>query len=87
MEWNKFNTHGESTNHAFEVMCNILFEKWCRREHAENISYFTTVNGSGGDGGLEAYCILKSGEIVGVQSKWFLDKLDTSQITHTNHRL
>lgn len=81
MEWNKFNTHGESTNHAFEVMCNILFEKWCRREHAENISYFTTVNGSGGDGGLEAYCILKSGEIVGVQSKWFLDKLDTSQIT------
>lgn len=26
MEWTKFNTHGESSNHAFEVMCNILFE-------------------------------------------------------------
>lgn len=26
MEWTKFNTHGESSNHAFEVMCNILLK-------------------------------------------------------------
>lgn len=24
MEWTKFNTHGESSNHAFEVMCNLF---------------------------------------------------------------
>lgn len=29
MEWTRFNTHGESPNRAFEVMCNILFEGWC----------------------------------------------------------
>lgn len=81
MEWDKFDTHGSSQEHAFEVMCNILFEKWCRREYKDEVSYFTTVNGSGGDGGVEAYCILKDGSIIGVQSKWFRQKIESSQIT------
>lgn len=41
MEWTKFNTHGESSNHAFEVMCNILFEGWCKREYKDNLKYFS----------------------------------------------
>ena len=79
MEWNKFNTHGASPNHAFEVMCNILFEKWCRREYGETLKFFTFVNGEGGDGGVEAYGVLASGEVVGVQSKWFPEHFDSSQ--------
>jgi len=79
MEWTKFNTHGESSNHAFEVMCNILFEGWCKREYKDNLKYFSFVNGSGGDGGVEAYATLDSGEVIGVQSKWFPDKMETLQ--------
>lgn len=79
MEGTKFNTHGESSNHAFEVMCNILFENWCKHEYKEHLKYFSFVNGSGGDGGIEAYAILDSGEIIGVQSKWFPNKMETLQ--------
>ena len=43
MEWTKFNTHGESSNHAFEVMCNILFETWCKKEYQEELKYFSFV--------------------------------------------
>ncbi len=79
MEWTKFNTHGESSNHAFEVMCNILFESWCKSEYNDRMKYFSFVNGSGGDGGVEAYATLDSGEVIGVQSKWFPDKMNTYQ--------
>lgn len=79
MEWTKFNTHGESSNRAFEVMCNILFESWCKNEYKDHLKYFSFVNGSGGDGGVEAYATLDSGEIIGVQSKWFPDMMETSQ--------
>lgn len=33
MDWTKFSNHGESDNHAFEVMCNLLFELWCKVYH------------------------------------------------------
>ncbi len=79
MEWTKFNTHGESSNHAFEIMCNILFESWCKNEYKDHLKYFSFVNGSGGDGGVEAYATLDSGEVIGVQSKWFPDKMNASQ--------
>lgn len=79
MEWTKFNTHGESSNHAFEVMCNVLFESWCKSEYKDNLKYFSFVNGSGGDGGVEAYGVLNSGEVIGVQSKWFPDKMEDTQ--------
>lgn len=80
MEWTKFNTHGESSNHAFEVMCNILFETWCKKEYQEELKYFSFVNGSGGDGGLESYGVLKSGDVIGVQAKWFPDKMESAQL-------
>lgn len=80
MDWTKFNTQGESCNHAFEVMCNLLFEAWCKKEYGEQLINVTFINGEGGDGGLEAYATLADGKIVGVQSKWFPDKLEDSQI-------
>ena len=33
MDWTKFSNHGESDNHAFEVICNLLFELWCKVYH------------------------------------------------------
>ena len=81
MDWTKFNNHGESSNHAFEVMCNMLFECWMKKEYKDNISHFAFVNGSGGDGGVEAYGLLTSGDVIGVQSKWFPQKMEASQFT------
>lgn len=39
MDWTKFNNHGESPNHAFEVMCNILFKCWLKKEYKDK--YFS----------------------------------------------
>lgn len=58
MDLTKFSNHGESDNHAFEVMCNLLFENWCHEEYGEKIVQFSFVNGAGGDGGVEAFCVL-----------------------------
>ena len=51
MDWTKFNNHGESNNHAFEVMCNLIFESWCREIYQDKLMQFAFVNGNGGDGG------------------------------------
>ena len=80
MNWIKFNTHGESNNHAFEVMCNTLFESWCKKEYGEALIQVTFINGAGGDGGVEAFARLKDDEIIGIQSKWFPDRIENSQI-------
>ena len=80
MDWTKFNNHGESNNHAFEVMCNLLFESWCKETYKDELEQFAFVNGDGGDGGVEAYGILKSGFTIAVQSKWFPEKIKDSQI-------
>lgn len=80
MNWNSFNNHGESNNHAFEVMCNLLFEIWCKEEYRERLKHFSFVNGSGGDGGVEAFGILDTDEVIGIQSKWFQNTLQKSQL-------
>lgn len=79
MNWVKFNSHGESNNRAFEIMCNQLFELWCKEEYENELENFVFVNGSGGDGGLESYGTLKNGDIIAVQAKWFRDKLQNLQ--------
>ncbi len=35
MDWTKFNSYGESKNHAFEVMCNMIFNKMVKLEYKE----------------------------------------------------
>ncbi|MEE0945004.1 MAG: hypothetical protein UIM24_06115 [Clostridia bacterium] len=80
MNWTNFQTYNESSERAFEMLCNQLFENWCKDEYKENVGDFTVVNGSGGDGGVESYATLKNNEIVGLQAKWFPTSLTSSQI-------
>ena len=79
MNWQHFQTYNDAPTHAFEAMCNQLFELWCKRNYSNNIESFSVVNGSGGDGGVEAYAVLKNNSIVGVQSKWFLNSITEGQ--------
>lgn len=81
MNFNNLNTYNDSANRAFEALCNQLFERWLRIEYKGQIEYFTTVNGAGGDGGVEAYSILKNGDIIGIQAKWFRTSLQDDQIS------
>lgn len=79
MNWQHFQTYNEAETRAFEVMCNQLFELWANREYKESKQSFVVVNGSGGDGGVESYVVLKSGEEIGVQAKWFPNSITSSQ--------
>ena len=80
MNWATFQTYKQSPERAFEILCNQLFENWCKKEYADNIYSFHVVNGSGGDGGVESYATLMTGDIVGLQAKWFLNSVSSSQI-------
>lgn len=60
-------------------MCNQLFQLWCRKTYPESIKTITVVNGSGGDGGVESFATLKDGTIIGMQAKWFLNSITSSQ--------
>lgn len=87
MNWQSFQTHNEAPTHAFEVMCNQLFELWGRRTYGSKIDKVSFVNGAGGDGGVEAYIKLKNGDIIVVQSKWFPDTLTASKITQVKNSI
>lgn len=49
MNWANFQTYNESPTKAFEMLCNQLFENWCKEEYNSNIVSFNVVNGAGGD--------------------------------------
>ena len=80
MNFKRLNTYQEAPEQAFEALCNQLFEQWVRATHPNQVPYFTAVNGAGGDGGVEAYAELATGDIIGLQAKWFLSPLQSSQI-------
>lgn len=67
--------HGFETGKrdSFEALIKIL----ARREPPENAYEFQPNDGRGGDGGVEAIWILKSGDKVGYQSKFFETLGDT----------
>lgn len=79
MNWQHFQTYNEAATRAFEAMCNQLFELWVNREYRDTKQSFVVVNGAGGDGGVESYATLVTGEEIGVQAKWFPDSISTSQ--------
>ena len=81
MNWTRFQTYGTSPDKAFEMLCNQLFENWCKSEYGTQLASFNVVNGAGGDGGVESYAMLTNGDIVGLQAKWFLNSIDSSQIS------
>ena len=62
MNWQHFQTYNEAATRAFEAMCNQLFELWIDREYKDTKKSFVVVNGAGGDGGVESYATLVTGE-------------------------
>jgi hypothetical protein len=80
LNWTHFHTYNEAPERAFEALCDQLFERWCRREYKNKILYINIVNGAGGDGGVEAYTKLQTGEYIGLQAKWFPDLIDDKKI-------
>lgn len=80
MNWEHFQTYNDAPTQAFETMCNQLFDLWCKREYADSLVAVTTVNGSGGDGGVESFATLKNGSIIGIQAKWFRNSITDSQM-------
>lgn len=81
MNWNKFLTYGDSLEHSFETLCNQIFEHFLVRRHSSNLTKFRVINGAGGDGGIEAYGELISGDIVAIQAKWFRHPLKEGEIS------
>ena len=80
MNWANFQTYNEAPTKAFEMLCNQLFENWCKEKYKSELVSFYVVNGAGGDGGVESYAVLSSGKIVGLQAKWFLNSISTNQM-------
>jgi len=87
MNWTNFQTHDESPNKAFEALCNQLFNIWCKEVSEENYISFRVINGSGGDGGVEAYAVKESGKIAAVQAKWFPNSIQDSQINQIKNSI
>ena len=81
MNWNILQTYGLSSEKSFEMLCNQLFENWCKEEYRDSLVSFSVVNGAGGDGGVESYAVLNDETVVGLQAKWFRDSIDASRIT------
>ena len=81
MNWDIFIVHNDSYENAFETLCNQLFENWIKENYSSKIKLFRTVNGAGGDGGVESYAIMNSGDCIGLQAKWFITSMDNSQIS------
>lgn len=87
MNWQNFQTYNDSYNKAFEAFCIQLFEKHCYEQYKESVEYFNVVNGSGGDGGVEAYATLINKEIIGLQAKWFRETLQETQFTQIRNSI
>ncbi len=80
MDWTNFQHHGESPSAAFEALAGLIFERFCRRENGAMLRALNFVRGAGGDGGVEAYAVLTSGDVIGLQAKWFRDTFGPKQI-------
>ncbi|PYG88774.1 hypothetical protein LY28_01130 [Ruminiclostridium sufflavum DSM 19573] len=87
MNWTNFQTYNDAPTKAFEVLCNQLFENWCKAEYSSHIDSFSIVNGAGGDGGVESFAVLINGEIIGLQAKWFPSSISESQINQIKNSI
>ena len=87
MNWNKFDTKGDSKEKAFEIMSNQIFKEYCEKEYQKNMKCFIPINGAGGDGGIEAYTELHSGKIVAIQSKWFPEAIGSKEISQLRNSI
>lgn len=87
MNWTTFQTHNMAADKAFEVMCNQLFENWCKEEYVSTLTSFSVVNGAGGDGGVESYAVLSNDSVVGLQAKWFPSSISSNQISQIRNSI
>lgn len=87
MNWNRLQTYGLSSEKSFEMLCNQLFESWCKETYLDKLFSFVVVNGAGGDGGVESYAVLSDSSIVGLQAKWFLTSMESAQIVQIRNSL
>jgi hypothetical protein len=87
MNWTNFQTYNDAPTKAFEVLCNQLFENWCKEKYPSRIASFTVVNGAGGDGGVESFAELSDGQIVGLQAKWFPKRISDSQMSQIRNSI
>ncbi|KYF77114.1 hypothetical protein BE11_43745 [Sorangium cellulosum] len=87
MDWSRFDAHGENKSAAFEAFSGQLFERWCRKVHGTALGEVRFVRGDGGDGGVEAYALLASGDCIGLQAKWFEGGLGKEQIRQIERSL
>ena len=87
MNWDMFQTYGLSAEKGFEMLCNQLFENWCKETYKNDLLTFSVVNGAGGDGGVESYAEVKNSGIVGLQAKWFRSSIDASHISQIRNSL
>lgn len=46
MNWTKFQTYEMAPDKAFEVLCNQVFENWCKEEYKSDIASIRVVNGA-----------------------------------------
>lgn len=65
----------KSKNDSFESLAIQLFKTHCNPPHD---SSFFSLRGDGGDGGVEAYYKTPTGNILGIQAKYFF-KLGSSE--------
>ena len=87
MNWTSFQTYNDAPTRAFEILCNQLFENWCKEEYKSELRSFHVVNGAGGDGGVESYAALSDNKIVGLQAKWFPNSITANQITQIKNSI
>ena len=80
MDFTRLTRNDDSYEQSFESLCDQLFENWCREIYANSIQGFSTINGHGGDGGVESIAILENGDTIALQAKWFPTSLSSSQI-------
>lgn len=79
MNWQGFQTYGESPQNAFEAFTSMLFERWLKTRESGPPLNVVFVNGAGGDGGVEAYALISATEVIGMQAKWFPNTMQDKQ--------
>ncbi len=87
MNFKNFNTHNDSHENSFEAFGSQLFKSYVLREFSANLHETHIVNGSGGDGGVEAFAVLKDSSKVGFQAKYFDKALGNSQFSQIKKSL
>jgi hypothetical protein len=80
LDWSRFQNGNVGPDKAFEAFSAQLFERWLRREYGHSLVSYT-LHGAGGDGGVEAFARLPSGDVVGLQAKWFSGNIKAAEIS------